>query len=163
MITSVLWVPFFAGQAHRFHQLALQYPDTSTPAAQAAISQAGTRLVRDFLLLVCIYVVIAFCYDWLLHARWGQTLGKRVLGIMVVTSADRSKISGGAAGGRAAVYLLVPLVPLLGIIFLLFDVLRLLWDPSRQCLHDNAAGTVVVRAGVQPAPPLNLSRPPATW
>jgi uncharacterized RDD family membrane protein YckC len=164
VLTSVLWIPFFAAQVHRFRQIALQYPDTSTPAAQAALNQAGTRLLRDFLLLIFLYLAIAFCYDWLLHARWGQTLGKRALGIMVVTAAGRTKISGGAAAGRSAVYILLPLVPLAGIIFSLLDGLWLFWDSSVQCLHDKAVSTVVVKPRTPAtAAPLALGRPPRAW
>lgn len=158
-LTAVLWVPAVAAWIHRLRQLAVQYPDTSTPAAQAALNRAGTILLRDILTLVFVSLAVSFCYDWLQHARWGQTLGKRALGTMVVTAAGRSKISGGAAAGRAAVFILAPAVPIAGGIFSLLDDLWLLWDPSRQCLHDKAASTVVVKTRAPAAP----ARQPAAW
>ncbi len=158
-LTAVLWVPAVAGWIHRLRQIALQYPDTSTPAAQAALSRAGTILLRDILMLVFVSLAVSFCYDWLQHARWGQTLGKRALGTMVVTAAGRSKISGGAAAGRAAVFVLAPAVPLAGGIFSLLDDTWLLWDPGRQCLHDKAASTVVVKTRAPQAP----ARQPGAW
>lgn len=158
-LTAVLWVPAVAAWIHRLRQIALQYPDTGTPAAQAALNRAGTTLIRDILALALASLAVSFCYDWLQHARWGQTLGKRALGTMVVTAAGRSKISGGAAAGRAAVFILAPAVPLVGGIFSLLDDLWLLWDPGRQCLHDKAASTVVVKTRAPAAP----ARQPGAW
>jgi uncharacterized RDD family membrane protein YckC len=43
------------------------------------------------------------------------------------------------------VYALVPVVPSVGGLFALINESWLLWDPRRQCLHDKAAGTVVVK------------------
>ncbi len=159
VLTAVLWVPAVAAWIRRLRQIVLQYPDTSTPAAQAALNRAGTILLRDILALALVSLAVSFCYDWLQHARWGQTLGKRALGTMVVTAAGRSKISGGAAAGRAAVFIIAPAVPLVGGIFSLLDDLWLLWDPGRQCLRDKAASTVVVKTRAPAAP----ARQPAAW
>jgi uncharacterized RDD family membrane protein YckC len=74
----------------------------------------------------------------------------------VVSAYDRSKISGGTAAGRAAMYALIPVVPLAGSLFSLLNALWLTWDRRRQCLHDKAARTIVVKTGFQaprPAPP----------
>jgi uncharacterized RDD family membrane protein YckC len=90
--------------------------------------------------------VITLVYDWVQHGLWGRTLGKRALGTRVVRASDRSKVSGGAAGGRAAVYALPSIVPFVGGLFTLLNELWLLWDRQRQCLHDKAAHTVVVKA-----------------
>ena len=54
-------------------------------------------------------------------------------------------------------YALVPVVPSVGGLFALINEAWLLWDPRRQCLHDKAARTVVVktrseRGGVQRSP-----------
>ncbi|HLQ53073.1 MAG TPA: RDD family protein [Streptosporangiaceae bacterium] len=158
-LTAVAWIPAGLAEIHRLRQITVQFPDSSTPAAQAAISQAGTVLLRDILLLLVLTVAISFCYDWLQHARWGQTLGKRALGTMVVTADGRSKISGGTAAGRAVVSVLAPAVPLAGGIFGLLDDLWLLWDPRRQCLHDKALSTVVVKTSVPPPTAAPQQRP----
>jgi uncharacterized RDD family membrane protein YckC len=102
-------------------------------------------MAGTFLLLGFAAAAISFGYDWLQHGMWGQTIGKRVMGTKVVTADTRSSISGQAACGRAAVYALVPAVPSVGGLFALINESWLLWDPRRQCLHDKAAGTVVVR------------------
>jgi uncharacterized RDD family membrane protein YckC len=121
---------------------------------RAIISPTG---LGGLYLLSLILVVITFAYYAIQHAQWGQTLGKRALGTMVVTADTRSKITGSTAGVRAAVYAFPPLVPIIGIIFVLVNVLWLTWDPQRQALHDKAAKTVVVKvsslAGTGPAQP----------
>jgi uncharacterized RDD family membrane protein YckC len=77
----------------------------------------------------------------------------------VVTAGNRSRITGGAAAGRAAIYALPTAIPFIGGLFALLNELWLLWDPRRQCLHDKAAGTIVVKAGTLPPG----SGPPPGW
>jgi uncharacterized RDD family membrane protein YckC len=96
-------------------------------------------------LLLALLCVITFIYYGAQHARWGQTLGKRALGTMVVTADTRSKITGGTAAVRAAVYAIPPIVYFIGSLFVLLDVLWLTWDPRNQALHDKAAKTLVVK------------------
>src|SRR5262249_7035408 len=133
----------------RIQRLAGQYPDLSQPAAAQAfndsMSQLMAGMVGTFLLIGAGVGVISFGYDWLQHRLWGQTVGQRGMGARVVIADPRSPISGRAACGRAAVYALVPVVPSVGGLFALINESWLLWDPRRQCLHDKAAGTVVVK------------------
>jgi uncharacterized RDD family membrane protein YckC len=48
------------------------------------------------------------------------------------------------------VYALVPAVPSVGGLFALINESWLLWNPRRQCLHDKAAGTVVLKKSALP-------------
>jgi uncharacterized RDD family membrane protein YckC len=97
--------------------------------------------------------VLYFLYDWFQHARWGQTIGKRLLNTKVVRI-DGGPITQGEAAVRSAVYTLIPIVPCLGAIFGLLNALWLLWDkPYRQCLHDKAAHTRVSRLDAVAAGP----------
>jgi hypothetical protein len=65
--------------------------------------------------------------------------------------ADGSIPRGNPGWFRAAVYALPQLVPCVGVLFWLFNVLYCTWDqPYRQCLHDKAARTVVVSAPDRP-------------
>ena len=142
----------------RLVQVSNQYPDPSAPGAQSALSRADGRFFGAFLLIGVVFAVILFLYDWSQHARWGQTLGKRAMGTRVVTAYGRSAIGAAAAARRSAVYALAPAVPLIGGLFGLLNELWLLWDPRRQCLHDKAAGTIVIKtgppaAGAAPQPP----------
>jgi uncharacterized RDD family membrane protein YckC len=136
----------------RYQQIVNRYPDLNTPTAQAALSKADGRLLGSWLVFACIVAVLSFFYDSVQHGLWGQTLGKRALGTRVVSADDRSKISGGTAAGRAAMYALIPVVPLVGTLFSLLNGLWLTWDRRRQALHDKAAKTIVIKTSV-PAPP----------
>jgi uncharacterized RDD family membrane protein YckC len=149
VLTSPVWIAGLLPLFRRIQRLASHYPDLSQPAAVQAfndsVNQQMAGMVGTFLLIGAGIGVISFGYDWLQHGLWGQTIGKRVMGTKVVTADTRSPISGQAACGRAAVYALVPVVPSVGGLFALINESWLLWDPRRQCLHDKAAGTVVVK------------------
>ncbi|MFS2292826.1 MAG: RDD family protein [Actinomadura sp.] len=89
-------------------------------------------------------VVLGFFYYWLMHARWGQTLGKKLLGIRVVREDDGQAITTGQAAGRSAFYsVLGGICGCIGLI----NVLWILWDPRKQALHCKVARTVVAKAG----------------
>ena len=148
-LTTPVWIVGLLPLFRRIQRLASQYPDLSQPAAAQAFDNSVSQLISArvgmFLLIGAGIGVISFGYDWLQHGLWGQTIGKRVMGTAVVTADTRSPVSGHAACGRAAVYALVPVVPSVGGLFALVNESWLLWDPRRQCLHDKAAGTVVVK------------------
>ena len=152
ILTSPIWVTALLPAFRHIERLAGQYPDLSQPAAAQAfnngLSHLITGMLDTFLLLGTAIGVVSFGYDWLQHGLWGQTIGKRVMGTKVVTADTRSPISGQAACGRAAVYALVPAVPSVGGLFALVNESWLLWDPRRQCLHDKAARTVVVKTSM---------------
>jgi uncharacterized RDD family membrane protein YckC len=149
-----LWIPVFTSLVNKLRNISNQYGgNTNSPAAQAAISHVTGEFFGELFLVVIAGLAIAVAYDWLQHGLWGRTLGKRALGTMVVNASTRSKVSAGAAGGRAAVYVLPALVPIIGGLFALLNELWLLWDQQRQCLHDKAAQTVVVKVRGPGAPP----------
>jgi uncharacterized RDD family membrane protein YckC len=146
VISSPLWIPAFTTYVNKLRSISNQYGgNLNTPAAQTAIDHAGGHLFGKLFLAGLGAALILFAYDWVQHGLWGRTLGKRALGTKVVSAGDRSKVSGGAAGGRAAVFALPPIVPLVGGLFALINELWLLWDRQRQCLHDKAAKTVVIK------------------
>ncbi|MEU8801430.1 RDD family protein [Spirillospora sp. NPDC048819] len=100
--------------------------------------------------------LVGFVYFTVMHAKWGQTLGKKALGIRLVSAADQSAVSWGQAIGRQAfvyaitittalVNFLVPAGALIGMLGML-DNAWILWDDRRQALHDKVAGTLVVKA-----------------
>lgn len=81
-------------------------------------------------------------YETILVGRSGRTLGKRFLGIKVVSATTMSRVGYGRALGRASVIFAAALLqfPLL----LVFG--WALWDAQKQGLHDKVASTVVVQA-----------------
>lgn len=155
LVLTIVATPIaLAVLSHSFSQyqrIVNRYPDLNTPAAQTALSKADGRLLGSWLIFACIIAALSFFYDSVQHGLWGQTLGKRALGTRVVSAHDRSKISGGTAAGRAAMYALIPVVPLIGTLFSLLNGLWLTWDRRRQALHDKAARTIVVKTSA-PAP-----------
>ncbi|HEY8478348.1 MAG TPA: RDD family protein [Spirillospora sp.] len=100
--------------------------------------------------------LVGFAYYTFMHARWGQTLGKKAFGIRLVRAADHSAVSWGQAIGRQAIVygisvatmlinLFMPAGAALGVLGAL-DNAWILWDQKRQALHDKAVGTLVVKA-----------------
>jgi uncharacterized RDD family membrane protein YckC len=147
VISSPLWIPAFSTYISKLRSISNQYGgNLNTPAAQTAINHAGAHLFGRLFLAGLGAALLMFAYDWVQHGLWGRTIGKRALGTKVVSASDRSKVGGGAAGGRAAVFALPPVVPFVGGLFALINELWLTWDRQRQCLHDKAAKTVVIKA-----------------
>ncbi len=155
LVLAPLWVPPWTTFLHSLQNIVNQYPGglSGNPAATTAMANAEATFIGKILYIVVLFYIGAFAYDWIQHALWGQTIGKRALRTMVVTVDGRGKISAGAAGGRAAIYALVPGVPVVGGLFALVNELWLTWDPRRQCLHDKAAHTVVIKKDYQSSYP----------
>jgi uncharacterized RDD family membrane protein YckC len=96
--------------------------------------------------IITVLALIAWCVitAWLVATN-GQSIGKRLVGIKVVRT-DGSRAS------FARIFLLrnvvngLPnLLPYVGWLYQLIDPL-LIYQESRQCLHDRIADTIVVRA-----------------
>ncbi|MGS2644351.1 RDD family protein [Streptosporangium sp. LJ11] len=92
---------------------------------------------------VAVTVLLAV-YFWLQHALWGQTLGKRLYRLKVVSSTTGEPPGLSQAGIRALVHPALMLTPYSGVLINLVDALWIFVGPKRQCLHDVIAGTVVV-------------------
>ncbi|NKZ06378.1 RDD family protein [Actinomadura latina] len=113
--------------------------------------------------------VLGFGYFTVLHAKFGQTLGKKAFGIRVVKASDRSAVTWGQACARQGFVYAIALVTVainfvsaggavLGLLGLL-DTAWILWDERRQAVHDKVAGTVVMKAS--PWTPNPYARTPA--
>jgi len=160
VIFAPLWIPPWRPFFRTMQGLTNKYPlGTSlgdVPAARNAIATAEVHFAGSLVVSLLLFYLVAFLYDWIQHWRWGQTIGKRALGIRVVRADGNPRVGAGAACGRAAIYAFAPLIPLVGSLFELLNELWLTWDPRRQCLHDKAAHTVVVKTdyyqGSQPQP-----------
>jgi uncharacterized RDD family membrane protein YckC len=87
-------------------------------------------------------IVLPFVYFTFFHgdAR-GQTPGKRLVGMRVVSDATGNRIGYGRAFGR---YVMTVVFGLLVVPWVL-DYLWPLWDGKNQALHDKIVGSVVVR------------------
>ena len=88
------------------------------------------------------FVLLDFVYATILIAAWaGHTVGMRLVRVQCVTAADGTKVTWGRSAGRAAVFAVLSILILPGLI----DLLWPLWDSKNQTLHDKAAGTVVIK------------------
>jgi uncharacterized RDD family membrane protein YckC len=104
----------------------------------------GTKHLGARLGANLITTIVAIVYYALQHGKWGQTLGKRALGIRVVLADGGGPIAYGAAFGRVVFTYAISLVTcgIGGIV----DAAWILGDQRRQALHDKVVRTVVVRA-----------------
>ncbi|GII93206.1 RDD family protein [Sinosporangium siamense] len=84
--------------------------------------------------------VVAFLYYWLLQAYWhGQTIGKKIFGLRVISETGE-RLAVGQAAIRQAVMAVLAWLCCLWII----DLGWILIDPRKQAIHDKAARTLVV-------------------
>jgi uncharacterized RDD family membrane protein YckC len=107
----------------------------------------GYKATNPVLFQIAISALSLLCFvgiNGYFLARDGQSLGKKALGIRIVRSDGSQATFGRILGLRYAPVWLVSLIPLVGVVTLV-DVL-FIFRESRQCLHDNIADTVVVRA-----------------
>lgn len=99
----------------------------------------GTRLAANG-----ITAVLSALYFGLQHGKWGQSIGKRALGIRVVRAADNGPIDMGTAFGRVLFTYVISAITV-GL-FSLIDALWIFGNDRKQCLHDKVVKTVVVNA-----------------
>lgn len=142
VVGSLVWVPAIIGIVNRVNAYTSLYPNSSAPGASSAAATLSGQIVGIAIGAIGIVVVIDVAYYWLLTGLWGTTVGKRAVGTWVVTSASWTRPGMGAAFVRALVFVVGPAI--IGLFFLV-DNLWLLWDRDRQCLHDKAASTLVVK------------------
>ncbi|MFI6576372.1 RDD family protein [Nocardiopsis sp. NPDC050513] len=90
--------------------------------------------------------LLLFLYDWVFLRCWGATFGKMLVGIKVVDARGHGPLSNRKAAGRTAFFGLPQTIPLLGNLAALLESLAARTDPRGQALHDQSAGTLVVRA-----------------
>ena len=88
---------------------------------------------------------VFLAYEVVQVAVWGQTLGKRMVGVKVVNAARGGLPTWGNAVGRGAIPGLVWLIPWIGPLAALLCYLSLTWDRVYQGWHDKTGGTLVIR------------------
>lgn len=111
----------------------------TTTSVDGVTSTTIDRGIGGIVAVVLLALLLGFLYDPVLTALRGGSLGKAMLGLRVVRT-DGSRVGWGAAFGRSAVAAGIGFLPFGG----LLDSLWCTWDPRRQCVHDKAAGTLVV-------------------
>jgi uncharacterized RDD family membrane protein YckC len=153
VVTSALWIRLFISFGDRMSNTLNAHPRTGTAAAQAAIGRVFSNTLGPFLIELVFTMVLAVLYYWLLTGNWGTTVGKRCVSAWVVPADCGNRPGQGASFVRAVVFVVCAPIPAL----FLIDSLWLFAGPRRQCLHDRAARTIVVRG----RPPQRSSVPAA--
>ena len=112
---------------------------------------AGTGNDISALSIAGIIVMLLSALGWMfyqrnLYLKTGQTLGKKLMGVRVVSFADGSNPGfGGLIGMREILMSLIGIIPVLGPIFWIVD-LCFIFREDRRCIHDLIANTRVVVA-----------------
>lgn len=143
VVSAAIWIPASIAMAHRINNFVNLYPTSNTPGAGPAGAHLAGQIAGIFFLTLAAAVVLDVLYYWLLTGLWGTTVGKRAVSTWVVSTASWQKAGMGAAFLRALIFVVGPAI--FGIFFLV-DNIWLLFDRQRQCLHDKAAGTIVVKS-----------------
>ncbi len=95
---------------------------------------------------VLLFLLVTLLYEVTMIALRGQTVGKMITGVRVV-STDNGGIPGwGKAIGRWLILNLPAAIPNVGLLAVLLVYLSPTWDKKRQGWHDKVVSTVVVRA-----------------
>ena len=95
--------------------------------------------------IVILTIAMLWIYQWYLVSTTGQTLGKRWAGIRIVKVDGSPSTFVSAVVLRSWVFALLGAIPVLGALLALADVLAI-FGSERRCLHDQLAGTIVIRA-----------------
>lgn len=85
----------------------------------------------------------AIIWNLVLLSRHGQTFGKKILGIQIRREDGGEATFGTMVGMRLLLNGLICVIPILGAIYALVDVLYIFRE-DRRCLHDQLAKTMVV-------------------
>jgi len=128
--------------------------DSSTEGLPAPGDQASNLQ----LVILLIAAALWFAYEVPAVANGGQTVGKRLMGIKVISLTEDPQLGFGRSLRRWSMPLGLPTLLWfccgIGFVMQLIDCAFALFDqPLRQALHDKRAGTVVVRAPKQPVGP----------
>lgn len=90
-----------------------------------------------------VLLVTAICFDAFRLGRSGQTTGRRLVGVRVVSADTAAEIGNGAAFARALLFWLCAILPVIDVIALG----GVLWGrPYRQGLHEKLTRTISIRA-----------------
>lgn len=147
VLLVIVETPFWLVILARNPKLQQLLTDYATGPASAEQAQAIQEALSPWATASSVMVVVVwFLYEVPFMARRGQTLGKRLLRIRAVSPTGRPGPGWRVAMIRWVVLGIPSLFNLVGMAFQLLDSAWLLWDTrARQCLHDKAARTTVVR------------------
>lgn len=98
--------------------------------------------------LVVFQIVMFFVLHGFFLHQYGQTIGKRLVGIAIVTLDNQKPPLLNLILQRYVSQWLMGMVPVIGILLRLADVL-FIYRPDRRCIHDHLAKTKVIDLGIR--------------
>jgi uncharacterized RDD family membrane protein YckC len=128
---------------------------SNTPAILILIILFGINNLFDILrgkdysktlVLMFLFNLIFAIINWKLLYKNGQTIGKKYLGIKIVTKNNTLPLVTKSYFIRYLVPAFIEAIPLIGGLFSIADILFIFTD-ERRCVHDRIAGTKVVTCG----------------
>lgn len=134
--------------------LGLEPSDTSdTQAAQAELAAKLAALPESQKIFLTFSPLLIFfgLHSYSLY-QYGQTLGKRMMGIAIVTLDNQKPTFFRLISQRYFPQWLMGMVPLIGLGLRLADIL-LIFRSDKRCLHDLFAGTKVIDLRIKVAAP----------
>lgn len=113
-------------------------------AMQAALLAKMAALSNGQKTILMMFPFIAFfaLHGYLL-SRYGQTIGKRILGIAIVTMDNRIPPFFPLITQRYLTQWFAGMIPVIGLLLRLVDILAI-FRPDRRCIHDHLAKTKVI-------------------
>lgn len=114
---------------------------------QAAQAEMQKRLLalsdtQKFMLSLSPFPIFFLLHGFLLH-QYGQTLGKRIVGIAIVTMDNQKPAFGQLIVWRYLSQWAAGQVPVIGVLLRFVDILAI-FRPGHRCIHDHLAKTKVI-------------------
>lgn len=116
--------------------------DAQAMQAELLAKVAALTNGQKALLMIFPYMAFFALHGYLL-SRYGQTLGKRIMGIAIVTMDNRVPVFFPMIAQRYLTQWLAGMVPVIGVLLRLVDILAI-FRPDRRCIHDHLAKTKVI-------------------
>ena len=104
----------------------------------------GLNLEQSIKLFIIGQVLFLLVQGYLLHTQ-GQTIGKKLLKIRIVSLDDKLRGIGQLYFVRYLTFSLIAQIPIIGALIGIVNVL-FIFGQDRRCLHDRLAGTKVIEA-----------------
>lgn len=117
---------------------------TDMQAAQVEL-QARVNALTDSqksLLAISPFIIFFVLHGFLLQ-QYGQTLGKRIMGIAIVTMDNQKPAFLSLIVQRYLSQWITGMVPVIGVFLRLVDILAI-FRPDKRCIHDHLAKTKVI-------------------
>lgn len=116
--------------------------DTQAMQAEVLAKMAALSGGQKLLLVSFPYISFLLLHGYLL-SRYGQTIGKRMMGIAIVTMDNRVPPFIQLIVQRYLIQWLAGQVPMVGGILRMVDILAI-FRADKRCIHDHLAGTKVI-------------------